>query len=172
MNEIADFVLLAIILVAVAQDINSMKIKNELIFIGLILGMVFRLGREGVSSIVPIIVNILFPVLIFYLIFRIGIIGAGDIKLFSVIGSFLSFQDLVTTMIFAFIAGALISFGILFRNRNFYSSMIRAREFIIRRSLGERINYSQMKVERENYMHFSIAIAIGVAIVLCKKHFL
>lgn len=170
MNEIANIVLLIILAIAVAQDICSMKIKNELIFIGLFLGMIFRLGREGVSSLVPGMWNILFPVLIFYLIFRIGVIGAGDIKLFSVIGSFLSFQDLVRSMVSAFLLGAVISLVVLLRNRNFITSMIRAREFITRLSLGESVNYAQMDVERENYMHFSIAIAIGVVLVLCKQY--
>ena len=168
MDDMRILTLLVFVTVAVVQDICRMRIKNELIIAGMGLGMIFRFGGDGISSVVPVLGNILFPVLLLFLIFRIGAIGAGDIKLFSMIGCYIRFQELAWCIIYAFLIGAIISLGLLLINRNLRQSLVRIWQYVVRLQNGQRINYRQMGVEKQNLMHFSIAIALGLVVVLVK----
>ena len=83
--------LYAILIVAVVQDITSMRISNRLIIMGLFLSMAFGIVLGGMPRIIQVLLNISIPVIMLYLFYLIGVLGAGDIKLFSVIGGFTNF---------------------------------------------------------------------------------
>ena len=76
--------LYAILIVAVVQDITSMRISNRLIIMGLFLSMAFGIVLGGMPRIIQVLLNISIPVIMLYLFYLIGVLGAGDIKLFSV----------------------------------------------------------------------------------------
>jgi len=80
--------LVCLLLLAVRMDLRSYKISNHLILIGIITGFLFDVyeyGQAGISLWLP---GILLPVILLFPLFIIKALGAGDIKLFSVIGSF------------------------------------------------------------------------------------
>lgn len=158
--------LLTIVVIAIVQDLCYMKISNWLIVIGLSIGMTSRIERAGWRSFVPGMWNILIPVLLLYLLFRMRVLGAGDIKLFSVIGSFLSLEQLMKCIIYSFLIGATISVVLLLANKNFWKSICRAGDYFIRLSQGERLTYDEMGVEKKNYMHFAVAIGLGLLVAL------
>ena len=78
--------LYAIIIVAVVQDFRNMRISNRLIIVGFIASLAFGIILGGMPRVVQILLNISFPVIMLYLLYLLGVLGAGDIKLFSVIG--------------------------------------------------------------------------------------
>ena len=57
------------------------------------------------------VVNISIPVILLYLLFQMRALGAGDIKLFSMLGAFLSTEQLLNLMVLAFCIGALLGIG-------------------------------------------------------------
>lgn len=62
--------------------------------------------------------QIIIPVVLFFLAFQIGGLGAGDIKLFSVISGFLTVEELWTVIVAAFLSGAVICVGkLVFANK-------------------------------------------------------
>ena len=100
--------LYAILIVAVVQDITSMRISNRLIIMGLFLSMAFGIVLGGMPRIIQVLLNISIPVIMLYLFYLIGVLGAGDIKLFSVIGGFTNLKTLTDCVLAAFVAGAVI----------------------------------------------------------------
>lgn len=86
--------LYAILIVAVVQDITSMRISNRLIIMGLFLSMAFGIVLGGMPRIIQVLLNISIPVIMLYLFYLIGVLGAGDIKLFSVIGGFTNLKNI------------------------------------------------------------------------------
>ncbi len=134
-----------LVLIATAMDIKYMRISNRLILIGLGIALVRRLFCEGISGVLTGIFQISFPIIILYLLFLIRALGAGDIKLFSVIGGFVNFKVLVWCMIYAFIAAAVFSLG--------------------------KVLYSAIKEKESKLhkMHFSVAILIGLILAHCFK---
>ncbi|MCI8326419.1 MAG: hypothetical protein HFI37_01420 [Lachnospiraceae bacterium] len=103
---------------AAISDIHTGKIRNWLIFLGLILGGIITIFEKGIVAIPFWIIQIFIPVFLFFLMFRIGGLGAGDIKLFSVIASFLTIEEWWICMTAAFLSGAVICiFKIMFAKK-------------------------------------------------------
>lgn len=93
---------------AAISDLCTGKIRNRLILLGLTLGFMITVYEKGVRSIPLWFFQIYIPVILFFLAFRIGGLGAGDIKLFSVIAGFLTIEEWWICIVAAFVSGAVI----------------------------------------------------------------
>lgn len=153
--------LYAILIVAVVQDVTRMKISNRLILTGVILSAAFGIFLGGMPRLIQVLLNISFPVIVLYLLYLIGALGAGDIKLFSVIGGFTNLKMLLDCMLAAFVAGAVISLIKLLYYRNLQLSLFRASCFFRELFSGKVSSYRKEWTGEQNLMHFSIAIFIG-----------
>ena len=162
MQGASTLTLYIILIVAVVQDFKCMKISNRLILIGLVLAMTFGILQGGMSQIIYILLNISFPVIILYFLYLLGVLGAGDIKLFSVIGGFTNFKMLMNCMLASFVAGAVISDVKMLYHRNLSVSLLKGQIFMKEILRGNISSYRKTWAEESNLMHFSLAILIGV----------
>jgi prepilin peptidase CpaA len=156
--------LYAIIIVAVVQDLKYMRICNRLIVMGLILSVAFGIFLGGMPRLICILLNISFPVIVLYLLYLLGVLGAGDIKLFSVIGGFTNFKTLTGCMLAAFAVAAVLSVGKMLYNRNLGFSLFKGQLFVKEVLRGNISSYRRTMAEERNLMHFSVAILIGLLI--------
>ena len=150
------------VIFAVGMDLRRMKISNRLILIGLILSFVRRFLCEGIGGIFTGIFLISFPVILLYLLFLAGALGAGDIKLFSLIGGFTNLKQLMWCIVFAFIFAAILSLGKMIYYGVFVSSIKNAIRYIGCVFEGYREPYQPFLGE-DGRIHFSIAILLGLA---------
>lgn len=88
---------------AVAADFSEMRISNRLIASGLLWGLALRVMTEKGAGIIHFLVNISIPVILLFLFFQLRALGAGDIKLFSVTGAFLTTEQLIELIIMSFL---------------------------------------------------------------------
>lgn len=100
--------LLFLIGIAVIQDLHREKIPNALILFGWSTAIIYTVYEEGLRGILPLLVRITVPIILLFLLYRIRALGAGDIKLFSVIAGFLQLKELAVCIVASFVAGALI----------------------------------------------------------------
>lgn len=126
------------------MDFRERRISNRLIALGLVSGLILRVIGEGSIGIVHFIVNISIPVILLFLLFQLRALGAGDIKLFSVVGGFVMIQQLLAVIIAAFFAGAVIGLGKLVYHRL----------------------CTKEKHGTKTLIHFSLAILIGYAVIV------
>lgn len=103
------FIAYGVVLTAIGMDLRDMRISNRLILSGIIIALVRRWFCGGLGEVFTGLFQISFPVILLYLLFLIGALGAGDIKLFSVIGGLVQFHTLLRTMVYAFLAAGLYS---------------------------------------------------------------
>ena len=136
--------LLLHLMAAVVTDFRRMKISNRLIASGLIWGFVLRFIGEGSTGIVHFLVNISIPVILLFLFFQLRVLGAGDIKLFSVVGGFVTTDRLLLVIAAAFLAGGVIGAVKLLYLKATTGSFGKGRTLI----------------------HFSLAVLIGYCIVV------
>lgn len=87
---------------------KEMRISNRLIVSGLFWGLAFRVMTEGAAGIIHFLVNISIPVILLFLFFQLRALGAGDIKLFSVTGAFLTTEQMIELMITAFLVACVV----------------------------------------------------------------
>ena len=150
-----------LVITAVGMDLRRMRISNRLILIGLLVSLVRRVFCEGVSGCFTWIVLISLPVILLYLLFLAGALGAGDIKLFSLIGGFIQLKELMLCIIVSFLFAAIISLVKMLYLGTFLSSM----KYVVRyfySILQGNIESYQPESMKNGRIHFSVAILFGL----------
>lgn len=109
--------LVCLLLIAVLDDIKSWKISNHLILIGILAGIIYDIYEYGWTGISIWLPGVILPIILLFPLFLIKVLGAGDIKLFSVIGSFYGASYVLQSIAAAFILGAVMSLIYLIKNK-------------------------------------------------------
>ena len=152
-----------LVLIAVGMDVRNMRISNRLILVGLGIAFIQRLYCEGIWGVFTGMFLITFPVVLLYLLFLAGALGAGDIKLFSLIGGFVNFKELMWCIVYAFLFAAVFSLVKMLYYRIFFSSIRNAAHYIERMLMGVYSAYIPLE-EKKNRIHFSVAVFFGFAL--------
>ena len=153
--------LLLLLGVAVWMDVQKGKISNRLIVFGIGLGLMFRIDTCGVYGLFLFLRNISFPVILFYLLFLMHALGAGDIKLFSMIGSFLSLKGLCHCIGYAFFMGAVWSLFRLLHKKKLKKNLVSFSRYIKGIILEKQITCYKENREEQEVIFFSIPILCG-----------
>ncbi len=101
-------VLLILCLIAAIMDFYTFKVKNYLIVAGIIAGYYFFAHKCGVQGLAVSTLGLCIPLLSMAAFYRIRLFGAGDLKLFAMIGSLTGPRDIILIMIASFFIGAVI----------------------------------------------------------------
>jgi len=105
------FLVWSILCLAVCFDARSYRIPNQLIVLGYLAGIYINLLDYGLIGIVYFIAKALWPVVGLSLLFLMGRqIGAGDIKLFSVMATMMSIESVIEVMVISVIVAAVVIF--------------------------------------------------------------
>ena len=113
-------VLVLLVLAAAVFDFYGGKIPNILVAAGCCYGMVRLLYGQNVLNALP---GIIFPVIVLFPLYKIGTIGAGDIKLLSMLGFYFNFMETMFCIFLSFVLGAVISIISFIRYENFFERM-------------------------------------------------
>ena len=89
-------------------DLRSQRIPNVLIMMGYVTGFMYVIYEKGPPGIPEAIISLLWPILLLYVLFRMRAMGAGDIKLLSVISTFLDFHNMLTVIYLSLLTGAVV----------------------------------------------------------------
>ena len=119
---------------AVVCDLKDYRIPNELIGLGYVASYYLNVLMSGPKGVIIFFLKGIWPIAVCYVLFLIKALGAGDIKLFSVIATTVGSQDMLQIIVMSLVLGAIVG-------------LIR----IIRRR----------KVFEFSHMHFSICIALS-----------
>lgn len=120
------------------------------------------------------------PILILLPFFLFKVLGAGDIKLFSVVGCYLGISTLIQVMILSFFFGAILSILYIIRTKSLYKRISHFKSYISKviKEYQEfikidKVNIKNLKIipyyqkeehGREGVIHFSIAIFLAFII--------
>lgn len=158
---------LTLLSVAAATDIQSFRVSNRLIASGLLLGLFSQILECGMRGIGVFLLNVSIPVILLYLLFLIRALGAGDIKLFSMIGGIWGLQVLCTTIAASFLVAAVLSLCKVLYHRNLIFRLRVFREYLAQALSGGRLQkYPQDSQGNQHLIHFSISILIGYAVAM------
>ena len=156
-----------LLLIAVSTDIRTGRISNRLICLGLGTGFIFQIWESGGRGLLLFLIQIIFPVIILFLLFLMRALGAGDIKLFSMIGSIWSLKVLFYCMIFSFLAVALFSLLKLLYHKNLFIRLHYFCRYVQNCFLTKSIGvYDRESHGKQNVIYFSVAIFVGFCITM------
>ncbi len=156
---------------AVGMDVRRGKISNRLILTGLTAGFFFQAVEFGWKGTGVFLINVSIPVILCYLLFLMRALGAGDIKLFSIIGGIWDLHVLTTTIMISFLIAAGMSLGKLLYHHNLISRLCIFGKYIHQVITTVQLpEYPKGAQEEQHVIHFSIAILIGFLITLEVAH--
>ncbi len=158
---------LLLLVIAVITDMRAGRISNRLICLGIATGFFVQIWESGYWGLILSVLQIFFPVIVLFLLFLMHALGAGDIKLFSVIGSIWNLKVLCYCMFFSFVTGAIISLVKLLYQKNLFARLIYFFQYI-GRCLGAKsiLIYREQSEGNQNIIHFSVAILAGFCITM------
>lgn len=116
-----DFLLLLLVTGAMSTDLRKGKIYNFWTLPAFLAGISFRFLQGGIRGMPELFLSVLLSFLLLYPVYRIGGIGAGDVKLFMAIAAWLSPVDVFHCIIAAFLIGGIFSLLQLIKERNLQS---------------------------------------------------
>ncbi len=123
-------------------------------------------GRTFLSACGIFLRNVSIPVILCYLLFLIHALGAGDIKLFSVIGGIWNLKILTVTIMISFLAAAAMSLGKMLYHRNLVSRLCIFGDYIRQTFAAAQFCQYPKSQGNQHIIHFSIAIFIGYIIAM------
>lgn len=160
-------VLLVVVSAAIYQDIKSYKIPNGLIVAGWISGFILQVMINGIQGIGYWCFGSMLPIIVTYVLFYFKMLGAGDIKLLSVIGGMCGIGFLKSVLFVSFLVGAVLSL----------MQMLRWKQLQIRFLYF--FKYVTEIIETKQYVPYyeperdgtkcviRYSIPIGIAVVIC-----
>ncbi len=101
---------------AVWMDLRSAAVSNIWLGLWLCAGAAEGLYRSGPAALLPAAAGMAVPVLLLFPFFYFRMLGAGDIKLLAVLGSYLGPGDILWCLLAAFLTGAVLSVLLFLRN--------------------------------------------------------
>lgn len=152
---------------AALADCTKYLVYNWIIIAGWSEGLLFSIYYKGASGIIFWLSGVVVSVVIFFLLFRFKMMGAGDIKLLSVISGFMGIESAINSFIVAIIVGSILSvikcirYGYIIDRLSYFRQYIR--ELIILKRLKP--YYVRERDGDITVIPFSAAIAVGYLVV-------
>ena len=160
-------ILFVFLLTASLFDISRYRVPNFLLALTMIYSLFWRMKDQGFSGIGLWLLGMIVPFLICYLFYRCRMLGASDVKMFSVIGSFVGLRLLCSIIVSALFIGAAMAIVKMIIRKNF---MCRFRQLFnyVTCCVQERKlkKYYDMTREGDSGI-IPFAVAISLATILC-----
>lgn len=157
------------------MDLTDCRIPNFFILLGLPVGLAYRVFILMDRNYLEIAAAILLPLIIFFPFFVIHAFGAGDIKLFMVVGSFVSPQNMILCIFWTCVTGAFIGLLKMFVYGNFgeriryFLSYVKNLVTGIKNkdmTLAPYFVNGETEEKKRARLHFSIPILLGTVIAM------
>ncbi len=151
-----------VLLPASLFDLYRYRVPNALIGIGLALSLYNSIYQQGMLGIGVFSVKCLFPFVVCFVFYLFHVLGAGDIKLFSIVCSYYNIGCCVRVMLVSLLIGALFSLFKMILQKSF----IRRFRYVknLRSGRSNRVYYDLKTCGDEGVIPFTICITLAVII--------
>ncbi|WP_337995166.1 A24 family peptidase [Paenibacillus qinlingensis] len=105
------------ITVALVIDVRHSKLPNKLTMCGTIFGLLFHTWSDGWDGLLFSLIGASTGFLIVLVLYVIGALGAGDVKLFGAIGAIMGVMFVIQTLVYAILWAGLIGLFLLLIQR-------------------------------------------------------
>lgn len=157
-----NWILLLIATTAACMDVARDKIDNFWIFSCWALGLGYQIGHRGLPGLGYFFLGAILPILLLYLLFLFRMLGAGDIKLLSVLGGFMGPAAVLKCVGFSFLLGAVLAAAFIVLCGNLISRLWYFANYIQKVFATKKLIPYYRPGKRMENMHFSIPILMGV----------
>jgi len=151
----------AVMTLAMAWDVKARRIPNELIVVGLVLGLALR-GISGLPAVGVGMAGAGLALALTFPLFALRAMGGGDVKLFAVAGMFLGPRAFLAALLASALLGGVLGLAAAVRNGVFVTALLRTRDLAVRAAtLGRAGDRMTLESAGAITVPYGAAIAIG-----------
>ena len=167
-GHIPYYELLFLVLTAASlYDLTRYQVPNALMASALCISLFRLFELQEVSLLFSWLAGIFIPFILCFIFYRCHMIGASDIKLFSVIGSFVGVNRICSIMVTALFFGAAMAIVKMIIRKNFFRRFRRLINYVTECMQEKKVlPYYDRKVEGEDGV-IPFTIAISLATLFC-----
>ena len=144
-------------------DLKTGKIPNVLLFFGLLAGCIYRIAVFGPEGILSFCAGAAFPFFVLFILFRLGMMGAGDIKLLMAAGGLSGWPGSLRLFVLSILFGAIVSAVILTRRVRLRDRVRYFRTYAADALMNGRVSRYRMEGERPENIHFAVPVFLAAA---------
>lgn len=152
------------------MDLARERVDNHFILFGLMLGLGYQAGAYGLRGVILFLTGIGFPILFLYPLFFFRMIGAGDIKLLSVLGGFVGPMAIAQCIFLSFLFGAVLSVVVILVCGNFaarlkyFTSYIKQLLMTKERFVSKEVIPYYIPGKRMENIHFTVPVLMSMVV--------
>ena len=155
----------AVMVAALVSDARTKRIPNWLILAGLAAAILLR-GLSGWGILLNTLLGAGVGLAVTFPLFALGAIGAGDAKLFMVVGAFMGPRMFFTALLVSGVIGGLLGIGAALRQGVLLPLLFRTRDLAVNAvTLGRRGERPRMTDAGALTVPYGVAIALGSLVV-------
>ncbi len=168
MELVKTLCVLALALSALITDIKTKKIKNSINFSFMFLGIAANAADGGLVGVSRSVLGIAAPLVLLVPLYALGMLGAGDVKLFSAVGAIMGAGFTAATTVISFLFGGAIGAALMvIKGHGRYRFRVLGTYLKTCLLTGTISDYREFgSAEKPGWFRFSLAIAPAVAIQL------
>ena len=151
---------LILIFFSIITDLKYQKILNAITFSAAAGGFVANVYLMGFQGFAFSGLGLLVGLSLFFLLFALNLLGAGDVKLMGAIGAILGTELVISTGIYALLIGGIMSLFVLLLKRRLWDTLKKA-VWALFTLLSPHFSFELPKVKSCVKTPFALAIAFG-----------
>ena len=152
---------------AAAIDLRARRIPNWLTYSGIVAALAARPVLAGWPALVDGVLGMLAAGGIFYLIFLMGGMGGGDVKLMAAVGAWVGTAQAVNVLLTTAIAGGVLAIGYLVFNRRIHTALSNTTE-LVRYHLASGLQpHPILNLQQPDALRIPYGLAIAIGTLYC-----
>ena len=149
-------------------DLWKGKIPNSLMMTGCLCGTVSFAVTDRLSGLMQSAAGLFIPFVLLWPCFRLKVLGAGDIKMLAMAGSFLGPAGILRCMSMTFPAGGILAGLLMLRRKNLKRRFAVLRDYLRNGHCSGEWTAYPGREDDSSLMHFSLPVLCGILWVILK----
>jgi prepilin peptidase CpaA len=169
--SIAEGFAVALALVACLFDVSTSRIPNKLTFTTAALAILFHVVAPAGAGLSHAALGLLVGLLVFFPLFALGAMGAGDVKLMAAVGAWIGAGSIVYVALYGSVAGGVFA-AIVALRRGYLKQALTNVKMLLTFWWVEGIKpFPALTLESKDSLRlpYALAIATGLAVTLWQR---
>ena len=150
-----------------ASDLRSARIPNWLTYSGLLTALVLRFGVLGWTGLKNGAVGMLVTGVVFFVLFVIGAMGGGDVKLMASVGAWAGREQVIPILLAAALAGGLLAIFYMLFCQGVRTTLRNLLELIRFRLTSGLSPHPVLNVREAGALRVPFGVAIAMGTLFC-----
>jgi prepilin peptidase CpaA len=165
---IAEGIAVVIASVACLYDVSTSRIPNKLTFTTAALAILFHVFAPSGAGFSHAALGLLVGLVVFFPLFALGAMGAGDVKLMAAVGAWIGAPSIVHVALYGSIAGGVLAVIVALRRQYLKQALTNVKMLLIYWWVEGVKPFPALTLESKESLRlpYALAIAAGLAVTL------